>query len=391
MQPRQPRPTPEIFYRRRRIAAAVLIIGAVLFAAGIGAGAQWLTGWSEEDWAAHTSVREPADYAPTSAVAITETQTAPLAAEPQARVPEHDRPLHNPPAPGQTREVTINSGGVERKMLVVVPAGAVPAHNQAGKPTPLILSFHGYRETPESMSRYTGFEGDGAIVVYPRGLGESWEGAPYSKAKDGQDVQFTKDILDAMSSTYSVDVHRIYAAGMSNGGGFAAKLACEIPEQFTAIAAVAGAYYPGTWRGCSEQKSQPAGAANVSFAPGPSVPFLEIHGRKDDTIGYDGGTRHGTPYLGAMQFSSLYAGRSGCFGAPITTRVTDKILRVQWPSCYGNGEVTHLAIADAGHTWPGETTGEAGVTSKDSFAKRRSNAVTATSEITAFFDRHQSA
>ena len=67
---------------------------------------------------------------------------------------------------------------------------------------------------------------------------------------------------------YNVDHDRIYAVGMSNGGGFAALLGCRMPEQFRAIASVAGAYYPGTYEGCAE---------------GP-VAFLEIHGGKDGVI-----------------------------------------------------------------------------------------------------------
>lgn len=385
----------EKVYRRRRLIAAVAVaLFAIGTAAGIGVALQKATGWTEEEWAAHTSVREPADYAPATAVAIQEPEPTMPSATPTLRESKDPRPVQNAPGPGETKSVTIETSGVLRSFLLSAPVG-VETLEGTGEPRPLILAFHGYTESPESMSRYTGLTKDGAIVAYPKGIGEAWEGAPYSKTDGGQDVRFATDLLERISATYRVDANRIYAAGMSNGGGFVAKLACEVPEEFSAMASVAGAYYPGTWRGCTGptgggkgESSQPAGSG-PEFARGPSVPFLEIHGRQDETIEYDGGHRHGSTYLGAMQFSSLYASRSGCFGAPSTTRATDKVLRVVWPGCDDDAEVTHLAIADAGHTWPGESTGEAGAASGDDFSDRRSNAVTATNEIMAFFNRHQ--
>ena len=75
-------------------------------------------------------------------------------------------------------------------------------------------------------------------------------------------------------------------------------------------------------------------------------------------------------------------------GAPIATRVTDAVQRVQWPNCGQHMEVMHLAIGDAGHTWMGERTGEAGAGAVDRSRERRSNAVTASGEVAAFFESH---
>ncbi len=76
-------------------------------------------------------------------------------------------------------------------------------------------------------------------------------------------------------------------------------------------------------------------------------------------------------------------------GAPVTTRVTDAIQRVQWPNCGHGMEVTHLAIGDAGHTWMGERTGEAGKAAADPSRESKSKAVTATGEVAAFFEVHR--
>ncbi|WP_273661089.1 alpha/beta hydrolase family esterase [Corynebacterium heidelbergense] len=427
--------------RRRRIAASLAGVALVTTAAGIGVGVQKATGWTAEEWARHNSIQEPADYqgrplapgatatnppgakpnrtvtpavsgdsGPDSAIAI--TPTAPqnpaeggtvagtFADQPaaEARIPARQIPLKRAPAPNSIERISLDSSGERREALLALPATATPA-GQPGKPLPLVLAFPGWKETPESMSRYSGLGRDGAIVVYAEGKKLAWEGAPYADAtKPGQDIQFTRDLLDSLSSTYNVDKHRIYAAGMSNGGGFVGKLACELPQEFAGLAAVAGAYYPGEWTGCAPRGEAARDGQVSAFAPGPGVPYLDIHGKKDTTIEYNGGVRHATPYLAAMQYSGALAARSGCFGAPTTTRVTDQVLRVEWPGCRSGVEVTHLAIADAGHAWPGESNagaGESGVAAKQVLTPHRgapdnrvSTSVTATREILAFFRQH---
>lgn len=391
----QQQPTPQQ-YRRRRIAAGGLAALAIAGAAGVGVSLQKATGWSADDWERHTSVQEPADYEDTPAKAVPRIEVAEQPdIAPVARQASGSPALQDAPKPGGSGRVSLTSEDVQRRAYLQVPDAA-----REGKPIPVVLAFHGYRESPQAMAEYSGL-GDaweGAIVAYPEGLGEAWEGAPYAKTAPGQDVQFVRDLLDALSATYSIDATRVYAAGMSNGGGFAAKLACEMPQEFTAIASVSGAYYPDTWRSCATKQSRASDPASIEFTRGRTVvPFLEIHGRKDETIAYDGGERHGAPYMSAMRLSSLFASRMGCFGAPTSIAVTDKVTRVEWPGCREDSEVMHLAIGDGGHTWPGELKGEAGAgeveggSARDHHNRsdRTTRVITATNEALAFFERHR--
>lgn len=391
------RPTGQHF-RRRRIAAAMFVAFLLACATGVGAAVQKLSSSRHEDPQAHNTVNEPADYAPTEAVAIPPATPDVQLTPAVARIPQKLRPIRDELKPGQNRELQLKSSDRERKYIINIPRGALPyskkgnptAHPDAKtKPLPLIFAFHGYREQADQMARYTGLADKEAIVVYPQGVGNAWEGAPYAKVKRGEDVRFVRDILDAVSSTYQVDANRIYATGMSNGGGFVGKLACELPEEFAAFAAVSAAYYSGTWRACAEKGSDPKRPETVHFKRGQTSPYLDIHGRKDQTIHYDGGPRYEDEYLGAYEFTQQYAARSHCVGAPVTTRVTDAIQRVQWPNCGHGMEVTHLAIGDAGHTWMGERTGEAGKAAADPSRESKSKAVTATGEVAAFFEVHR--
>lgn len=388
-------PTPKQ-YRRRRIAAGGLVALFIASAAGVGVSLQKATGWSADDWERHTSVMEPADYPDIPAKAVPRREEAEQPDIQAVARHTNGRPaLDKAPAPGDSGRVSLTSGDVQRSAYLQVPEAA-----QGEEPIPVVLAFHGYRENPQAMAEYSGLGGtwEGAIVAYPAGIGDAWEGAPYAKTAPGQDVQFVRDLLDALSATYKIDATRVYAAGMSNGGGFAVKLACEMPDQFTAIASVSGAYYPGTWHSCATKESKPGDPASINFLPGKTmVPFLEIHGRRDETIAYDGGERHDAPYMSAMRLSSLFASRLGCFGAPTSVAVTDKVTRVEWPGCREDSEVMHLAIGDGGHTWPGELEGAAGAGEVAGGGKddnhnesdRTTRVITATNEALAFFERHR--
>lgn len=387
------RPTEQQF-RRRRIAAAILAAFLLLCAAGMGVAVQKISHANHEDPQAHNTVKEPADFAPTEAVAIPPAGPNVQVSPAVARIPQHFHPIREVPKAGQNKTLELKSSKRDRQYIINVPRGAQTynknsqANAKNPKPLPLIFAFHGYREQATQMARYTGLAGKKAIVVYPQGIGNAWEGAPYAQVKRGEDVRFVRDVLDAVSSTYQVDANRIYATGMSNGGGFVGKLACEMPEEFAAFAAVSAAYYSGTWRSCAEKGADPKKPEGIRFKRGKTTPYLDIHGRKDQTIHYGGGERYKDEYLGAFEFSQLYASRARCVGAPIATRVTDAVQRVQWPNCGQHMEVMHLAIGDAGHTWMGERTGEAGAGAEDRSRERRSNAVTATGEVAAFFEAH---
>lgn len=384
--PHEPQPARKYILRRRMVLAALGVI-AIFIAAGMGAVTHKIFGWSTEAWAAYSTIKEPRELLAVNTSAAT---VKPTAQPPELYEPKHHNPIPEDLIRNANVEVRIESQGLSRLYLARVPSNAKlrTATETAETPLPLILMYHGYQETAESLSRYSGMDDDGAIVIYPMGIGRAWAGAPYAQTTGEQDLGFTQDIIDQIASTYQVDTHRIFAAGMSNGGGFAFKLACEMPETFNAVASVAGAYYPGTWQGCASEAQREQGTAPAVFEPGPSVAFLEIHSKDDSVINYSGGTRHGSPYLGAMQASRLYASRSGCQAAPTTVRVSATMSRTQWNSCRPDREVVHLAVTDAGHRWPGEQEQLSGSAALEGESENvATSSVTASSEILAFFER----
>ncbi|KAK5123410.1 hypothetical protein LTR85_002842 [Meristemomyces frigidus] len=114
----------------------------------------------------------------------------------------------------------------------------------------LIFSFHGRSRDGAEQAKLSQFSdhdfNPSMLAVYPNGIKEEWQGDPDAATND---VQFTLDMIEGLTSEYCIDLDRIFAAGKSNGGGFVANtLACD-PTASTKIAAfagVSGAYYQGT-------------------------------------------------------------------------------------------------------------------------------------------------
>lgn len=213
------------------------------------------------------------------------------------------------PEPGSSQTINLASG---RKFILHVPSSYQP-----GKKWPVVLAFHGWKETAEMMQRYTELDAADAIVAYPAGEDRAWAPAPYAKTTGAEDTQFVRDIVDSLRATYAVDDERIYATGMSNGGGFAAYLGCQMPDVFKSVATVSAAYYQAIHASC---KGEPVGR-------------LDMHGTLDPVVDYYGGTRHKERYVSVPEVVSMDAQRNRCEGNLNTERLANNALLVQWEQC----------------------------------------------------------
>ena len=184
---------------------------------------------------------------------------------------------------GITQYHSMTSSGVERKYSIHLPSNYSSTHQY-----PLIIGYHGSdsvgfffeADTLLSTSKYT----PDKIMVYPDGLNESWAGANYSTTPVEQDLQFTWDLLAEIRGEYCVDSARVYATGISNGGGFVGTLACNdtVGGEFAAFAPASGSFYTdatGVDDGCTPARDV--------------MPMLEFHGGSDESVHYDGGQGEG--------------------------------------------------------------------------------------------------
>lgn len=217
----------------------------------------------------------------------------------------------------------------------------LPRNYKPWRAYPVIIGFGGNSHTASKARSYERFEsaaGDRAIVVYPQGLDNVWGGAPYAHTSIKSDIRFIRAVVDNVGLTHRIDRSRIYAAGLSNGGGMAAALACHAPDLVAGVAGVAGAYYNPTVTNC---------------APG-TVSTLIMHADNDDVVRFDGGVRHGAPYRSVPSVFADFGRRNGCDMKKVGTRQYGDVT-VSTPA--GCGARTEMRkIRGGGHTWfPGAT------------------------------------
>ena len=235
---------------------------------------------------------------------------------------------------------SLVSAGEKRSYLLYVPESYDPT-----VPTPLVITLHGFAQWPANqagVSQWNDLADEyGLIVVYPAGTGfpMRWRtsGAPGSAADPMQDVTFISDLINKLSAEYNVDPARVYANGLSNGGGMSFVLSCKLSERIAAFGSVAGAY------------SLPWGDCN----PARPLPAIVFHGTADPIVPYQGGLagRSGFSLPSIPDWVDEFARRNGCDAAPQDLEATGDVSGVQYMNCAG--EVIFYTIAEGGHSWPG--------------------------------------
>ena len=240
---------------------------------------------------------------------------------------------------------TIVVGGRVRTYRIHLPAGS------PGGPRPLVILLHGRGGTGSGMNTLTGFDAvadhHGVIAVYPDGVDHSWADSLNTPAERAgvNDVAFIRALIDLLRSQYSIDRHRIYAAGMSNGAMMTERLGCDLANRIAAIAPVAGPMPQPLAAGCR---------------PTRPLPVLEIHGTDDPIVAYGGGqiTGGAGSVLSAPATFSLWGSLDGCRSAATQTSLPQRIddgTTVQlrsYPRCHAGVAVKLYTVAGGGHTWP---------------------------------------
>jgi polyhydroxybutyrate depolymerase len=255
-------------------------------------------------------------------------------------------------APPAERDTTwsLMHEGIERRFDVHLPPGYA-----MGQPTPVVLDFHGFGSNAGQQALLTQVnpkaDAAGFIAVHPEGTGllQSWNaGLCCGEALDENrdDVGFVRALLDTLEEKLCVDPRRVYAMGMSNGGFFSHRLACELSDRIAAVAPVAGVL------------------GLPSCTPARPVPVMHFHGTADPLVPYDGGSPSIWPYPGTPppMFPSApstfmgWATRDGCTDPePTTTYAQGEVRCATFASCRGGASATLCTVQGGGHTWPGGT------------------------------------
>ena len=265
---------------------------------------------------------------------------------------------------------TIVSSGEKREYLLYVPR----SYDRA-KPTPLVISMHGgglWGAAQQETSQWNRVaDREGFIVVYPSGV--QGAGPRHWRAEGGagqsRDVRFISELIDTLRSSYNIDSTRIYANGLSNGGGMSFVLSCTLADRIAAVGVVAPALFL-PWSACTDRRA---------------VPMIAFHGTADPAVPYHGGKTWVSPqsFPDIPRWTAMWARKNRCAPNPIDSAVATDVTRRAYARCADDAAVVLYTIQGGGHSWPG------GKPLPQWFVGPTSNSVDATSLMWAFFHEHQ--
>jgi polyhydroxybutyrate depolymerase len=236
----------------------------------------------------------------------------------------------------------IESSGQKRTYLLYVPESY-----DAATPAPLVVSLHGLLEWPAHQMQISHWnklaDRYGFIVVYPSGTGfpRHWQAFAQAGSPDTPmtDVVFISDLIDALEREYNIDETRIYANGLSNGGGMSYLLACKLADRITAIGSVSGAYaYPA-----------------AECKPSRPVPVIAFHGTSDRIVPYSGSpsTLFHWSLPAIPDWVQQWARRNGCDDQPVELPSSGEARGTRYTHCDRDADVVFYTIEGGGHAWPG--------------------------------------
>jgi polyhydroxybutyrate depolymerase len=296
----------------------------------------------------------------------------------------------------------------ERTYMLRLPKGYDPAQKY-----PVVILLHGMNQDTDDMERLTRFDEladkDGIIAIYPSALRGRWNigvtppsrrpsmmspggrgghrggyggggypgggggGYPGGGQQGGQrrdeeankpapadDIDFLNQMLDQVAAKSSIDLTRIYATGLSEGGFMAMRVGCALADRIAAIAPV-GAAMP----------------KSMICLPSRPIPVVMINGTSDPVVPHGGGTEHNLnlPVISVDDSAKAWARINRCSEKPSSSKLPAREkggmeTKVEtYDACHDNAQVVSYSVKGAGNTWPGgeqyQVEKEIGKTSQD--------------------------
>ena len=269
----------------------------------------------------------------------------------------------------ETINASITHDGIQRDYILYIPE-----IYDGNTTVPLVLNFHGFGSSASQQMFYGDFrdiaDTEGFLLVHPEGTtfigNQFWNVGFPGISSTIDDVGFTEALIDELATLYAIDLDRVYATGMSNGGFMSFLLACQLSEKIAAVASVTGSMTQDTFDDCNAQRP---------------TPVLQIHGTEDDVVLYNGNTLS----IPIADVISYWVDHNNSETTPTTTTFPDidpSDGSTIEHSVYEDGDngitTEHMKVIGGGHTWPGSVINTGG-TNQD---------IDASMEIWLFFSRY---
>lgn len=268
----------------------------------------------------------------------------------------------------QTINGSIIHDGIQRDYILYIPA-----IYDGGTEVPLVFNFHGFGSNANEQMLYGDFrdiaDSEGFLLVHPEGTffngNQHWNVGGFTIGSTVDDVGFTEALIEELAGLYTINLDRVYATGMSNGGYMSFLLACQLSEKIAAVASVTGSMTPETFDACSPQHP---------------TPILQIHGTNDEIVPYNGASWSRS----IEEVMTYWVNYSNCDEPPSTTVFPDidptdgsTVEHIVYQNGDNNVTTEHMKVLGGRHTWPGSAYNFPG-TNQD---------ISASMEIWEFFSR----
>ena len=249
--------------------------------------------------------------------------------------------LASAPALAVDRDMVIDTADGPRHALVIpAPSG----------PRPTVIVLHGALGSGAGTARTAGFAEAAArrnfTAVFPDGLDRQWNDGRMDGHNGPDDIGFIRALVRRLVADGVADPHRVYLAGISNGGMMSFALACKASELFAGIGTIIA--------------NMPAGVEPCTARP---MPVVMINGTADPMVPYRGGEvglRGGRGLVwSAETTAAFFARRDGCDAQRMValphrddTNGTS-VTQISWQNCKVTGGVSLYRVEGGGHALPG--------------------------------------
>lgn len=261
-----------------------------------------------------------------------------------------------------TMNARVEAGGRTRTFVVVGEADG-----PAGRP--VILVFHGSKQTGESHRRFTGHSLDTlategrAVVAYLDGYRSNWNDARVqssfpARSENIDDIAFAREVVSSLAESHGIDTGSVVAIGFSNGGQMVIRLLHEAAN-LLAGAVIVAATMPERENFNAEFSARTDHPVPVAIVAGTSDPIIPFEGGRmawwaRKVFKIDGRT------LSAVATAEYFARRNGITVAPqrsepaASAKVPVETLAYREA---GRPPVTLYVVRGGGHTVPGPAVG----------------------------------
>jgi len=139
----------------------------------------------------------------------------------------------------------------------------VPEYYDPSRSWPLVITLHGGHGRGDDylLTWLRAAKSAGYIVLSPKSLGGTW-----SLQRPGVDIRSILSMVETLLDEYSIDIGRLFATGLSDGGSFSYAIGLSCPKLFAGVAPIAAA-------------GMIVGMFNLDKAK--DLPIYIVHGGKD--------------------------------------------------------------------------------------------------------------